>query len=220
MISDSIISKGQIVGFDRRYFINEQLLREMFKRQMDVNHAYDPHWLQNGKKDSYLTAALFEFTGEAMREMEGQWKFFGNCPVNIEKAVFELVDATCFLISYCVLSHAENIDSTDEKIIIDGLFSSNSITLICDEKGNVVSPWVELTKYLLYYCTDIYGISFFLTHALNLIGCTNMQFIDAYNKKSEINIQRAQGGAMTGDYDKSKEVAPKIDTILTGEYYA
>lgn len=207
MLHQSVIEAGRVcvVSRDHRFFDEELLV--MFKRQFKVNCAYAPDWQESYDSDEVRTAALFEFTGETMKEMEGQWKFFGSDTINVEKAAFELADTMCFLMTNVMLVNMKS-GITDADTIQFSDFTNTELV----EPTQLREPWIGLTRRIVNNGVDsFHELGCWLSYALATVGITKSQFMEALFKKHEIALTRAKLFKMTGSYGKETETAPSIE---------
>lgn len=185
---------------DVKYIIN---------RQAYLNELYHgKKWMHVLEVDGLKTSAMFEYIGEFGREIEGLWKHFGNCPINREAALFELVDTVSYICSY--YNFEDNLIEADQSEIdqIDIThFKHCDKPVIRNILNNYVSVLADHSS--LIYCSTLELITFVAVH-LFLIDVSADQFMLAYEKKSALNMHRAMNGAVDGSYDKTNENKPTV----------
>lgn len=185
----------------------------IFDTQRELNILYNGEdWALINSSDFHC-AALHEFYGEFWKELEGVWKFFGNCPINREAAIFELVDVVCFMTSVILI--VEDFWLTKQGSDKD----RNSWPMAFEDEyeydlGNKQSLLMECGKFLSSMVSNNFNrvdFQIWLTLCLHVLEVSPEKFMEAYLKKTELNRHRAVNGAVEGTYDKSKEPELRIE---------
>lgn len=182
-----------------------ELLNQMAKDQEELNQIYNPEW-KSVSPIAYSISALHEFTGEFMKEIEGLWSFFGNKPVDIQKAIFELTDFWFFYMSRCLV--AETAPRAPSYVLrclqedqTDNIRIAHSLKLLSEEISNPL-------------CTDPnFMLECVRLVVTKILGQPFKVFIEAYEIKRERNLHRAANGALDGTYDKSQETELKLELL-------
>lgn len=185
-------------------------LSKMFDMQEILNVKYNgPDWrleVPMGK----LKIAFLEECSEFTSELESDWKWYKNkdAKYNRQAALFELVDSIHFAMSLVLHRHAANV----MRATLKWKFDPKMYGKVDDEYNYYVR---SITRFLI--ACDNNNLDDMIIGILNmcetggaLFGCSPGEIYLAYCMKNQRNHLRVEGGVMTGDYDKSKELELKL----------
>lgn len=185
----------------KNYLLTEGDVNYIMNMQRELNAAYHgSDWINKLNAQELFACAQFELCAEFMREIEGMWKFFGNCKIDREKALFELVDFASFFCSGISTFHQGGVKLRSVMMRLQVSTDRKQVLAVTNQLHNL-SRGVEthnadgLAEVVLD--TVHYGLS--------LIDVSAEEFMIAYNKKAALNFHRAENGAVAGTYDKSNE---------------
>lgn len=202
---------------NKNFLLTRGDVQYIMDMQRELNAEYHgSDWRDKLKFGELMMCARFELLAEYLREIEGMWKFFGNCPINREKALFELVDYVSFFGSALALGseqvpafHNEQIEQLDSFERSTVIKQVEALHLMANPNfmGGVVMDESWSTTHAVLTLTAVVQV------ALRLIDVSAEEFMVAYNKKASLNFHRANNGAVDGTYDKSKETPLYVELL-------
>ena len=187
-------------------------LSKMFDMQEILNIKYNGKNWRHEVSSGKLKLAFLEECSEFTSELESDWKWYKNkdAKYNRQAALFELVDSIHFAMSLALYRHP--LDYIKLRLNWASGYSPTMYSPVTDKHNQYVKA---ITRFLTACDRDnledmIIGILNMCQVGGQMFECSPGEIFQAYCIKNQRNHLRVEGGVMTGDYDKSKELELKL----------
>lgn len=201
-------------------FLTAHEMSGLLTAQYNLNNIYDPSggWKDRNfgvNFDSALYAEWAEFLGEVERIWK--WYYKHTKDVNVDEAVFELVDVVHFGLAR-ILNRAQGVELAQVHAMVGYGFAhatrvpfedmgANAALERCQEALNALMRPNETTLEMLFALDEL------IIFGCSLFGISKATFLDAYYQKNRRNHGRVKGGVMQGVDVKTAEQPLKLNHL-------